>query len=154
MGADADGADGADAGADNAANDRRRLLPWTKLLLLATAGVQTVAAFLFVFDPGFVLRRLWPAPLEPPSHLWIEYDAALYVALALGALYALVRDDWRETRTYFVVAGAYGALSVAALIATAAAHSGVPAIVWVYLVLSLAYVGQIAVMWRLQERRT
>ncbi len=86
----------------------KSLLPWTRLVLVVSALVQGIFALIGLLTPDVMHRLLWPPPFQPVPVLWIRYDAVLYLAMSLGAAYALLQNSWVAARAYLAIASLYG----------------------------------------------
>jgi len=125
----------------------KSLLPWTKLVLAVSAVVLCVFGLSWLVAPGFVNTILWPPPFEPIPALWLRYDAALYLAMGFGGLYALLQNDWIGARTYLAITGPYIVMNVLLTLVAAITSSGVPAVMWLYVALALLYLPAVVWTW-------
>lgn len=129
------------------------LLPLTKLVLTVSALVQLLFGLADLFAKPLVDAVLWPPPLEPWPRLALQYNGAIFVASALGAVYALRQGHWIAARTYLAIAGLYNALSIVFALLAALAGPAIPPIMWVYVALALAYVTLVVLVWARQAGR-
>lgn len=127
------------------------LLPWTKLLLAVSGLTQFVFGLVMIVATGLVNSFFWPPPFEPVPDLSLRYLGVLYLAMALGAAYALAKNDWRTARTYLVIAGPYVALCLTLAFLAAITPPGVPLVMWLYVFLSILYLPQVVWVWRQQS---
>ena len=75
------------------------------------------------------------------------------IATAIAAAYALYQGRWSGARVYFAFSFPYIVLSVIVTLITAA-NPGVPAILWLYVLLSVIYLPAVAYAWMQQSRRS
>lgn len=129
----------------------RPLLPLTRLILAVSAVVQTVFALLNLFAPGLVDALIWPAPFEHIPALWLRFDGVVYIAMGLGALYALTQNSWIAARAFLVIGASYVAMCIVLAVIAIATPPGAPLIMWVYLVLALIYLPLVALTWTRQS---
>ena len=129
------------------------LLPLTRLVLTVSAIVLTVFGLELLFAPRSIHNITWPPPFEPVPPVWMHYDGATWIALAVGALYSLRQNNWLTARTYLVIAGLMVALQVIVTVITAITPPGVPAIVWLYFLLAIIYLPIVFVVWRQESAR-
>ena len=125
----------------------RPLLPLTRLILITSAVVQAVFALADLFAPSLVNTLFWPAPFEPLPSLWLRFEAAVYLAMGLGAIYALYQNSWIAARTFLAIGGSYVAMCVIMSILAIVTPPGAPLIMWVYLALALIYLPLVATAW-------
>ena len=131
----------------------KSLLPWTRLVLVVSALVQGIFALIGLLAPDVMHGLLWPPPFQPVPVLWIRYDAVLYLAMSLGATYALFQNSWVAARAYLAIAGLYIAIGLILNILAVVVPPGAPPIVWVYLALSIIYLPLVFFVWRQQAAR-
>lgn len=129
------------------------ILPLTKLVLALSAVTQTVFGLVMMFVPGLVNNVFWSSPFEAVPAISLRYQGVLYLAMALGAAYALIQDDRMAARTYLVIAGPYVVLCVLLAIIAAVTPPGVPPIMWLYVGLSALYLPLAAYVWRQESVR-
>jgi low temperature requirement protein LtrA len=94
-----------------------------------------------------------PPPLEPSGVLVYHYFGGLYLANAFGAAYARRQNNWIAARTYLAISELFIALSVVFTILAAVTPPGVPAIVWLYVFLSILYLPGVAYAWMQESKR-
>jgi hypothetical protein len=124
------------------------LMPFTKLVLAVSAIVQTVFGLEGVFIPSLVSTLTWPPPFDPIPSLWLRYDGVMFLAMALGAAYALRENNWLTARTYLVMAGAMVFMQIILTAVAAFTPPGAPPIAWLYLLLAVIYVPVVLYVWR------
>ncbi|SRR6266849_2360794 len=131
----------------------KSLLPWTKLVLAVSAIVQCVFGLIGLLAPQVMHELLWPPPFQPVPVLWIRFDAVLYLAMSLGAVYALRQNNWVAVRAYLVIAGLYIAMGLILNIVAVLVPPGAPPIVWLYLALSVVYLPLVVLVWGQEAAR-
>jgi hypothetical protein len=129
------------------------LLPLTKVVLGVTAVVMFLFGLSWLVAPGFVNSVLWPPPFQPIPPLWLRYDAALYLTMSFGAVYALRQNSWVAARTYLAITGPYIVLNVIITLVAAVTPPGVPLVMWAYLVVAFLYVPAVVWVWRQETAR-
>jgi hypothetical protein len=129
------------------------LLPLSKFLLAVSALTQFVFALPSMFAPSFVNTVSFPPPFEPQSAFWLRYAAIAYIAMGLGAAYALWRNSWAAGRAYLVVGGSYNLMAIVLTALAAVTPPGVPSIAFLYIVLAIIYLVLVAFAWRQQSAR-
>jgi hypothetical protein len=133
-------------------NGRRSLLPVTRLVLIGAAAVQLVTGLEAIFAPDLVHGITWPPPFEPVPPLWLRYDGAIYLAMALGAAWALWRDEPPAARGFLVIAVPYVAAAVVITLVAAVTPPGIPPIAWLYVVLGGVFVALGTFAWSSESR--
>jgi hypothetical protein len=136
-----------------AAREEKQLLPFTRLVLVISAVVQTAFGAASVFSPSFMNRYALPDPLPLSSDLVYQYFGALFLANAWGAVYALRQNRWVAARMYLAISGPFVALSVALTVAAAIGEPGVPPTVWLYVALAGLYLPSVAYVWGMESAR-
>jgi hypothetical protein len=134
-----------------AASSRSTLLPFTKLVLIVSALVQFIFGAVLLFLPDLWNSVFWTAPLPNWPDAAGDFASLTYIATAVAAVYALTRGTWESARTYFAFSFPYIIMSVLAALATAA-NPGVPAIMWLYVLLSVIYLPAVIFVWVQQSR--
>jgi hypothetical protein len=128
------------------------LLPFTRLVLIVSAVVQIVFGLVHLFFTDSLWNGLfWTAPLPAWPPVAARFSALNYLATAIAALYALYLGRWTGAKVYFAFSFSYIVMSVIAALVTAA-DPGVPAIMWLYVLLSVLYLPAVAFAWFQQER--
>lgn len=128
------------------------LLPFTRLVLAVSAVVQLVFGVVGLFFTDLWNSLFWTAPLAPWPKEVANFAFLNYLATAIAAAYALYQGKWTGARVYFAFAFPYIVMSLAIALLTAA-NPGVPAIMWVYVLLSVLYLPAVAYAWVSQSRR-
>lgn len=131
----------------------KSLLPLTRLVLATTAVVLAIFGLSWLVSPAFTNSFLSGAPFEPIPTFWLRYDAALYLALALGAAYAFRQNQWSAARVVLAITGPYIAANVVITLASALT-TGVPLIFWAYFVLAIIYLPLVIIIWRQESARS
>jgi hypothetical protein len=128
------------------------LLPFTRLVLLISGVVQIVFGIvgLFFIDLGNSL--LWSPPLPAWPELLSRFNGISYLSTAAAALFALAQGKWSGARVYFAYSFPY-ILAGLVLIFITVATTGIPLIMWLYVLLSLIYLPMVAYAWISQSRR-
>jgi hypothetical protein len=132
-------------------SDTVRLLPFTRLVLIVSAVVQLIfgltgLAFTDVWNGLF-----WTAPLAAWPADVARFAFLNYLATAIAAAFTLYQGSWSGARVYFAFAFPYIIMSVLAVLVTAAT-TGVPLVLWLYVVLSALYLPAVAFAWWQQSR--
>lgn len=87
---------------------RRSLLPLTKIVPFTSLVVQALLAFAGFFAPDLTGLSTFATQFQ--------YTDGFYLAGAIGALYALLQDNWIAARTYlaieFVVVASFVAITI------------------------------------------
>jgi hypothetical protein len=122
------------------------LLPFTRLVLLISAVVQTVFGLVMLFLYDLFNRAFWTHPLPVFSSVNAHYVGIIYLGTAIAAAFALYQNTWTGARVYFAFAFPYIVMAVILTIVTAATN-GVPAIMWAYVLLSVIYLPLVAYVW-------
>ncbi len=132
--------------------NRDSLLPFTKLVLVVSAVVQLVFGLVGVFFVDLWNGLFWTTPLAawPPEA--VHFAFINYLGGAIAAAFALYQGSWPGSRVYFVYSFSYVAMSLVVALITAA-NPGVPAIMWLYVFLSILYLPAVVVAWRKQSSR-
>jgi len=79
--------------------------------------------------------------------LWLRFDGAVYIAMGLGALYALYQNSWSAARAFLVIGASYVAISTVLSILAIVTPPGAPLMLWVYVVLALMYLPLVVIAW-------
>jgi hypothetical protein len=128
------------------------LLPFTRLVLVVSAAVQLIFGLAHLLFTNLLWNGFfWTAPLPAWPVEAARFSAMNYLATAIAALYALNQGKWSGAKVYFAYSFPYVVLSVIAALVTAA-NPGVPAIMWLYVLLSAIYLPVVAYTWLRQER--
>lgn len=127
------------------------LLPITRLAVIVSGVVPAVFALVMILAPNLLNSLFWPPPFEPLGQAIRLYSAASYLAYTAGMIYTLGRNDWRVAQGFLWVAGVYNALSVVVSLVLAVTAPGIPAIVWLYILLAIIYLVLLALAWRQQQ---
>lgn len=133
-----------------ATSARETLLPFTRLVLAVSAVTQIVFAVLGLFLLNLWNGLVWTTPLPPYPVEIARFDFLNYVATGAAAAFALYQGRWGGARVYFAFAFIYNLLSILIVILTAI-NPGVPAILWLLVVLGVIYLPVVAYVWRQQE---
>jgi hypothetical protein len=128
-----------------------RLLGFTRLVLVVSAVVQFVFGIVGLVFIDLWNGVFWTAPLPNWPAVAMDFASLTYLATGISALAALVYGRWSGARVYFSFSIPYIIMSVLAVLATASS-TGVPAIMWVYVVLSVLYVPAVLYAWRSQTQ--
>ncbi len=131
----------------------KSLMPFTKLVLAVSAIVQIIFGLEGILVPDLVRSLTWPPPFEPIPSLWLRYDGATFIAMAVGAAYAFRQNNWLTARTYLVIAGPMVAIQIILTVLAAITPPGVPPIGWLYLVLAIIYVPAVIYVWKKESAR-
>ena len=129
------------------------LLPFTRLVLIVSAIVQLVFGVIGEFAIDLWNGLLWTAPLAPWPPEVAHFAFLNYLGGAVAAAYALYQNSWPGARVYFAYSFSYIVLSLAVSIITAIT-TGVPLIIWLYVLLSVLYLPAVAWAWRQESART
>jgi hypothetical protein len=132
-------------------SDSMQLLPFTKLVLVVSALVQLIFGLTGLVFTDVWNGLFWTAPLAPWPAEVARFAFLNYLATAIAAAFALYQGSWSGARVYFAFAFPYIVMSVLAVLVTAAA-SGVPLVLWLYVVLSVLYLPAVAFAWWQQSR--
>jgi hypothetical protein len=130
----------------------KSLLPFTKLVLVVSSVVQLVFGVIGVFAIGLWNGLLWTAPLAPWPVEVAHFAFVNYLAGAIAAAYALYQGSWPGARVYFAYSFSYVAMALLVALITAV-NPGVPAIMWLYVFLSVLYLPAVVVAWRREAAR-
>jgi hypothetical protein len=133
--------------------NNQTLYPLTRLALIISAVVLFAFAALWLAATGFYHQYLWPAPFEPQPDLWLRYDAAVYLALSLGGVYALRQNHWTAARTYLAITETYIVLNLVISLLAVVTPPGAPVVIWLYIVLAVGYVPMVAIAWTRQSSK-
>jgi hypothetical protein len=128
-----------------------RLLPFTRLVLIVSAVVQLLFGVVGLFFTGLWNGLFWTSPLAPWPDEVARFAFLNYIATGIAALYALRQGTWGGARVYFAFSFPYIVMSVIVALITAV-NPGVPAIMWLYVLLSVIYLPAVAYAWINQER--
>jgi hypothetical protein len=132
---------------------KQPLMRWTKVVLLTSAVVQFVFGAAALFSRSLWNSFFMPPPLEPSGPtLMLQFFGLLFLTNSFGAAYALVQDNWIAARMYLAINGPFVAISII-LTLLAALTTGIPLILWGYIVLALLYVPQVVWVWRQESAR-
>ncbi len=129
------------------------LLPFTKLVLAVSAAVQLIFGLTGLLFTDLWNSFFWTSPLAPWPKEVANFAFLNYLATAVAAAYALYQNKWSGARVYFAFSFPYIVLSVIVTLITAA-NPGVPAISWLYVLLSALYLPAVAYAWIQQSRRS
>ncbi len=127
------------------------LLPFTKLVLGVSAVVQLIFGVVGLFLTDLWNGLFWTAPLAPWPYEVARFAFINYLATAIAAAYALYQRRWIGARVYFAFSFPYIVMSVIVALITAV-KPGVPAIMWLYVFLSVLYLPAVAYAWIRQSR--
>ena len=128
------------------------LLPFTRLVLAVSAVVQIVFGVVGLLFTDLWNSFFWTAPLAPWPKEVATFAFLNYIATAIAAAYALYQGRWSGAKVYLAFSFPYIVMSVIAVLVTAASP-GVPAILWLYVLLSVLYLPAVAYAWVSQSRR-
>lgn len=131
----------------------KSLMPFTKLVLAVSALTQTIFGLEGILTPELVRSLTWPPPFEPIPSLWLRYDGATFIAMALGAAFAFRQNNWLTARTYLVIAGPMVLMQIILTVLASLTPPGVPPIGWLYLLLAIIYVPAVIYVWRKESAR-
>jgi hypothetical protein len=123
------------------ANVSDDLLPFTKLVLVVSATVQLVFGAAGFFFIGLWNSFFWTQPLPPWPEVPSHFSAISYFATALAA------------RVYFAFSFPYIAMGLLVALYTAAT-TGIPLMMWLYILLGFIYLPVVAYVWLNQSRRS
>lgn len=130
---------------------RTSLLPFTRLVLIVSVVVQLVFGLIGEFSISLLNGFLWTAPLPPWPPEVAHYAFINYLGGAIAAAYALYQDNWSGARVYLAYSFSYIAIGLVVNIITAMS-SGVPPIIWLYVLLSVLYLPAVAFAWLRQSQ--
>jgi hypothetical protein len=128
------------------------LLPFTKLVLGISATVQLLFGVVGLLFLDFWNDVLWSDPLPPWPEQVARFAFLNYLATGIAAVFALRQGKWSGAKVYFAFSFPYIVLSVLAVIFTAI-DTGVPAIMWAYVGLSVLYLPAVVYAWLKQSSR-
>ncbi len=130
------------------------LLPLTRLFLVLTAIAQTSAGTVASFFQPLWNGAFMPPPLEPAAPtLLLKYLGAIVLGSGLGAVYAVVQNNWTAARTYLVIPTITYALAVVYSIPSITTPPGLPATILGYLGSAVVYVLVVVWIWRQESAR-
>ena len=133
---------------------KQPLLRWTKVVLATSAVVQFVFGAAALFSQSLWNSLFMPPPLPPSGPpLLLQYFGLLFLTNSLGALYALIQDNWIATRMYLAINGPFVALSILVTVLAALTPPGIPLILYIYILLALLYVPQVVWVWYQESAR-
>lgn len=119
---------------------RNSLLPLTRIVLFVSMLVQAVLAFAGFFAPDLTGLSTFATQFQ--------YTDGFYLAGAIGALYALLQDNWIAARTYLAIEFIVVASFVVITILNAAIPPGIQPITWTYFFLSILFLPTVVIAWR------
>lgn len=134
----------------SAQSSSETLLPFTKLVLAVSALVQLLFGAVGILFLDFWNDVLWSDPLPPWPEEVARFAFLNYLATGIAAVFAYRQNRWSGAQVYFAFSFPYIVLSVLAVILTAV-DTGVPAIMWGYVGLSVIYLPTVVYAWRKQE---
>ena len=79
-----------------------------------------------------------------------NFAAINYLGTVIAAVYALYQGSWTGARVYFAFSFPYNAKAIIVAPVTAAT-SGVPPIMWLYVLLAVLYLPTVAFVWKRQS---
>ena len=129
---------------------RDSLLPFTKLVLVVSAAVQLIFGVVGEFFTNLFNSFFWTAPLNAWPIDIAHFAFLNYLATGIAALYALKQGSWQGARVYFAFSLSYITFSVIVTV-LAATSSGVPPIMWLYVLLSVIYLPAVVWAWQKQS---
>jgi hypothetical protein len=121
------------------------------MVLFVSMLVQAVMGLAGFFAPDLI--RLVAAPGIASASLNIQYTDGFYMAGAIGALYALLQNNWIAARTYLAVEFIIIASFVVITVLNAFTPQGVQPLSWAYVLLSLLFLPTIVIAWRRELTR-
>jgi hypothetical protein len=130
---------------------KNRLFSLTRWVLVISAVTQLIFGLEGLFAPQLVHTVTWPLPFEPIPDLWLRYDGITFLAMSLGAIFALSQDNWIAARTFLAIAAPMVAAEVIVTVLAALSPAGAPPVVWIYIVLALIYVPLVVMAWAQQS---
>lgn len=128
-----------------------RLLNFTRLVLIVSAVVQFIFGIVGLVFIDLWNGIFWTAPLPNWPAEAMDFASLNYLATGIAAVAALAYDRWSGARIYFAFSFPYIIMSVLAALATATG-TGVPTIMWLYVLLSVLYLPAVVYVWRSQSQ--
>ena len=130
---------------------KNTLSPLTKFLILGSGLVPLIFGAVMFFAPGLA-NNLLAVTFDSVSITTFRYIGASYLALTIGAGYALLRNNWQIASGYLVYAGSYVILS-ALISILAILTTPVAPILYLYVTLALIYTVIFIIVWRKETAR-
>jgi Na+-driven multidrug efflux pump len=127
------------------------LLPFPRLVLVVSAVVQFIFGAVCLFLPGLWHGFFWPPPLHQIPDVAREYAAINYLGTTIAAIYALYQGTGDGAHVYFAFSFPYNAMAIIVAL-TAAFSTGIPLIMWLYVLLAVLYLPAVALAWVRQSR--
>jgi hypothetical protein len=116
-----------------------------------SAVVQVIFGLLGLFLTDLWNSLVWTAPLPHWPNEIAYFTFVNYLATAAAAVFALYQNRWSGAKVYLVFSFVYNLLSLIVVFLTAAT-TGVPAIMWLLVVLGLIYLPAVAFAWQRQAQ--
>ena len=130
---------------------KNTLSPLAKFLILGSGLVPLIFGVVMFFAPGLA-NSLLAVTFDSVSITTFRYIGASYLALTIGAGYALLRNNWQIASGYLVYAGSYVILS-ALISILAILTTPVAPILYLYVTLALIYTVIFIIVWRQESAR-
>ena len=128
--------------------NQKMLSSFLRGAVLVTAVINLIVGLAFLLGPELGLT-LWPTPIPP---ILMRFIGSIVLANAVGAAMIAKRGTWEGARVLFMVALVYGVIVLVALLYHLL-FLGAPAIFWIYVVLDAIFLGPIAYIYWVYDRK-